>query len=268
MNEKNELFNLAPPGHTMMIDEGLPGGYFKDLLLTAGHLIESVKLGYGTAMLYNAVTLEYKAMACEEIAPHILLFTGGTLFEYMYLKGKAFTFIDWAAGRGFGGMEISNSRAGLSWDKIHDLARAIREAGLEPVLEIGSKFEPMAAADGSISKVWTASDWAEALTIATQIDHAAKIILEGRASGAGGIYYNSKNPRDEPIEALEAMHPDHADRWIIEAPEKSQQVEMIRRFGASIGLGNIRPGDVFGVAALRTSLRMDTFFLETDLPRS
>ena len=50
------------------------------------------------------------------------------------------------------------------------------------------------------------------------------------------------------------------DNVIWEAPIKSQQVWLIKQFGANVNLGNIPPNEVIPLETLRLGLRGDTFF--------
>jgi phosphosulfolactate synthase len=48
------------------------------------------------------------------------------------------------------------------------------------------------------------------------------------------------------------------DRLIWEAPLKSQQEYFILRFGPDVSFGNIPPGDLLALEALRAGLRFET----------
>ena len=45
---------------------------------------------------------------------------------------------------------------------------------------------------------------------------------------------------------------------IFEAPQKEQQVQLIKRFGPDVNLGNIPPADVLPLETMRLGLRSDT----------
>ena len=48
---------------------------------------------------------------------------------------------------------------------------------------------------------------------------------------------------------------------LFEAPNKNQQVYLIKRFGPTVNLGNIKPKEVLAVESLRRGLRGDTFLM-------
>ena len=87
---------------------------------------------------------------------------------------------------------------------------------------------------------------------------AYKVILEGRESGIGvGLYDNNGRFIEEDIDRLlEGISDPRVILW--EAPQKDQQQELITRFGPNVNLGNIPPGEVMAVEALRVGLRADT----------
>jgi phosphosulfolactate synthase len=85
---------------------------------------------------------------------------------------------------------------------------------------------------------------------------AWKVIVEGREGGTVGIY-----------DARGAIQGDLADELVaalgvaslvFEAPQKSQQVWLIQRYGAQVNFGNIPPEEMLSVATLRCGLRSDT----------
>jgi len=48
------------------------------------------------------------------------------------------------------------------------------------------------------------------------------------------------------------------DRLIFEAPQREQQVWLLRAFGPDVSLGNIPAAEVLGLETLRLGLRADT----------
>jgi phosphosulfolactate synthase len=85
------------------------------------------------------------------------------------------------------------------------------------------------------------------------------VTIEGRESGMGvGIFDEKGGCKDEQIrEVLEHIPNRHLLLW--EAPQKSQQVHLIRMLGPEINLGNISAQDILALEALRRGLRSDTF---------
>jgi len=85
---------------------------------------------------------------------------------------------------------------------------------------------------------------------------AWKVIAEARESGTAGIYRADGEVRTGLID--EIAHAVDPERLIFEAPRRSQQVWLLKRFGTDCNLGNIAPGDVLSLETLRLGLRADT----------
>jgi phosphosulfolactate synthase len=85
---------------------------------------------------------------------------------------------------------------------------------------------------------------------------AWKVIAEARESGTAGIYRPTGEIRQGLID--EITHAIPSERLLFEAPQKEQQVYLIRRFGPDVNLGNIAPDDVLALETLRLGLRSDT----------
>ena len=85
---------------------------------------------------------------------------------------------------------------------------------------------------------------------------AWKVIAEARESGTAGIYRATGEPRTGLIE--EIAHAVDPGRVIFEAPQREQQVWLLRHFGTECNLGNIAPADVLSLETLRLGLRSDT----------
>ena len=91
------------------------------------------------------------------------------------------------------------------------------------------------------------------------------MIAEARESGTVGIYRPNGKAHVMLINKIVAKVP--VDKIIWEAPIKSQQVYMIKQFGANVNLGNIAPFEVIALESLRMGLRSDTFFQFLDSPK-
>ena len=85
---------------------------------------------------------------------------------------------------------------------------------------------------------------------------AWKIVAEARESGTAGIYRNNGELRfgliDEIISKIDSQY------LLFEAPQKSQQVWFIKKFGHLVNLGNIAVDDIIALETLRLGLRSDT----------
>ena len=77
-----------------------------------------------------------------------------------------------------------------------------------------------------------------------------------RNTALSGLYRSSGEIRTGLIEEIE-IQIDTA-RLMFEAPQKAQQVWLIKHFGANVNLGNIPPGEVIALETMRQGLRADT----------
>jgi phosphosulfolactate synthase len=91
---------------------------------------------------------------------------------------------------------------------------------------------------------------------------AWKVITEARETGTAGIFRGDGEVRMGLID--EIVHAVDPNRLLFEAPQKSQQVWFVRRFGANVNLGNVPPEEVIALETLRLGLRADT--LKTVIP--
>lgn len=233
----------------MLIDEGIHPMLLEYALLCP---TSCVKLAYGTALLTEPHILEWKRTSCVNVGA--IMFTGGTLLEWAALRGSVEEIIDWAAASGFHAMEISNTMKSFTWSQTEKLCHRIKAAGMNVLIEIGAKFE---APDAPRK---TAADWTGEILMALECD-PWRIVLEGRASGTAGIFRHDGSFEEEALRCLDRfiLEQKIKTRFIIEAPQKAQQVRLISRYGRDVGLGNIPVSDALSVSALRTGLRMDTF---------
>jgi phosphosulfolactate synthase len=85
---------------------------------------------------------------------------------------------------------------------------------------------------------------------------AAKIIVEGRGSGTGGMYNQEGAADMRIIDAVLEVLP--LDDIIFEAPQESQQIFFIREYGPNVNLANIPFEDVLFLETERVGLRFDT----------
>jgi phosphosulfolactate synthase len=85
---------------------------------------------------------------------------------------------------------------------------------------------------------------------------AWKVVTEGRESGTVGLYRQSGEIRTGLIEEMEVQI--DTSRLIFEAPQKAQQVWLVKHFGCNVNLGNIAPQEVISLETIRQGLRADT----------
>lgn len=234
-------------GVTHVLDGGLPLRAVDDVLAGTAGIVDVWKLGWGTA--YVDPGLADKLAVCRRHG--VLTCAGGTLLEAAWRQGASEAFLDWAHAVGFDAVEVSSGAAPMpAKDKRLLIERAV---GRFTVLaEVGSK-DP----DAPVS----ADAWVD--DAADDVHAGARwVVAEGRESGRAGLYRPDGSVRAELVEALASRV--GLDRVVFEAPRKSQQAWLLRRFGPDVSLGNVAANEILGLEALRLGLRADT--LTTLLP--
>lgn len=233
-------------GLTMVMDKGLGLSQTRELLELAAPYIDFIKLGFGTSVLYSPGLLREKIRLARDAGVHV--YPGGTFLEIAVVQHKLEAYLEKVARLGYTYVEVSDGTISLDRARRDEAIRRARSLGLGVLAEVGKK---------------DARDRVSLATIREEIlaDLAAgaeKVIIEGRESGQGVVIYDRRGKvRVAELEALVAGVPSVAC-LIWEAPQKHQQQELILRFGANVNLGNIPPGEVLALEALRRGLRGDT----------
>jgi phosphosulfolactate synthase len=236
-------FDLGLPprtaGLTHVIDKGLGPRGWEDVLEVSGHLIDVVKLGWGTS--YVTKSLERKLAVLKD-KPVVI---GGTFFEVVYVKDRLEEYKLWLTGLGLTHVEISDGTVDIPRDRKLELIADF--AGDFTVLsEVGSK-------DSSVE--YGVDEWTRWLR--EELDAGAwKVITEAREGGTAGIFDAGGGMRTELIgEIAEAVG---VANVIFEAPSKAAQAWFVKQFGPEVNLGNIPPEEVIPLETLRLGLRGDT----------
>ncbi len=231
---------------TMVIDKGLGPAATADLLAVAADSIDFVKLAFGTAVLYPPDVLARKIRDIR--AAGVEVYPGGTLLEAAVYQGAAREFLSCARQLGFTYIEVSSGTIDLAPTTRRDLIRRARDMGFGVLTEVGRKDPARPLVPQELA------EQAEA----DREDGAFKVIVEGRDAGRSvGIYDDAGRIRDEVLEAIVAALPD-PDAIIWEAPQPQQQAALLVRLGSAASFGNVQPGDVVTLEAMRRGLRGDT----------
>lgn len=233
-------------GQTMVIDKGMGLTQTGDLLELAGDFVEFIKLTFGTAALYTPALLRAKIALIQSYG--IDVYPGGTFLEIALTQGALEPYLERARELGFTCIEVSDGTISLSREERWDAIKLARAYGFQVITEVGKKeggaeFDP---------------EEAGAQIKADLEAGASKVIVEGRESGMGaGVFAADGSVRTDHLEQIAGRLPDPSVlMW--EAPLKTQQEELIARFGPNVNLGNIPPADVLALEALRCGLRGDT----------
>ncbi|MEI6124472.1 MAG: phosphosulfolactate synthase [Bacteroidota bacterium] len=229
-------------GITMVMDKGLSVAEAENLVSASGHLIDFVKLGFGTSLITGH--LEQK-IACYKSA-NIRVYLGGTLFEAFVIRNAFEQYVKLLEVLKLDTVEISDGSMRMS---LLDKCNFIKELSKNfyVISEVGSK-------DASVN-ICTA-DWVRLMQ--AELDAgSSKVIAEARESGNVGIFDANCKANTNMIGEI-SSHID-ANHIIWEAPIKAQQVWFIKQFGSNVNLGNIASGEVIALETLRLGLRGDTF---------
>jgi phosphosulfolactate synthase len=222
-----------------VIDKGLGPRGWEDVLEVSGHLIDVVKLGWGTS--YVTKGLERK-LAVLQGKPVVL---GGTFFEVVYVKDKLDEYKRWLAELGLTHVEISDGTVEIP-----------RQRKLELIAEFARDFTVLSEVGSKDSSVeHTADEWKQWLQ--EELDAGAwKVITEAREGGTAGIFDAGGGMRTELIGEIAAVV--GTENVIFEAPNKAAQAWFVKEFGPEVNLGNIPPDEVIPLETLRLGLRGDT----------
>ena len=234
-------------GVTSVMDKGLGPGEVSNLLAIAAEWVDVVKLGWATARLTPAAALREKVRIYT--AAGIPTCSGGTFLEIAFAQNRVQEFLDGARDLGLAMVEVSNGVHPMSEEDKLGLIATAREAGFRVWSEVGKK-DPVDDARLTLED--------RVVAVLRELEAGAeKVILEGRESGTVGIYDGAGKPADELIHRI--IERTGIDRIVFEAPQKSQQLWMIRTFGRHVNMGNVPLSEALPLATLRTGLRGDTF---------
>ena len=233
-------------GVTMVIDKGLGLNATRDLIDSAGDVIDFIKLTFGTSAFLD---LRYLAEKVEMVKDaDIYICPGGTFLEVSVWQGTYSKYLKRCKEIGFNAIEFSDGTIEIDTKIRTDCIKRAVDMGFKVVSEVGKK-DPNEAIAVSKMHEEIAADLANG---------SYKVIVEAREAGKGvGIYDKDGKPKTDEVEAIIKGVEDITKlEW--EAPIKNQQQFLILRFGLNVSLGNVPPEDILALEALRNGLRGDT----------
>ena len=235
----------------MVIDGGLPTHYFVDVVGSFSGLIDVMKLGWGTSLVTD--DLKYKIDALREA--NVDFYFGGTLFEKFVSQGRYDDWRTFCDRFGCRHVEVSNGTIDMTnAEKATYIERAARDFNVYS--EVGYK-------ESARSEEMLAHHWIE--YIQQDLDAGASMVItEARESGKSGICSANGELRTGLIDEI-ADSGLNLDKVLFEAPNKDLQIQLIRKFGSEVNLGNISTSDIVALETLRLGLRGDTL-LDWDDP--
>lgn len=240
---------LAAPrrrGWTMVIDKGMSPAATRGLTEVAGSYIDLWKLPFGTSALYPERVLKEKVNGL--LQQGLDVYPGGTFLEIAILQGHLERFYEACREVGFTAVEVSDGTIPLSPRERRAAITTAVDFGFIVFSEIGKKDPQEHIPASALHRIME-----EDLQAGVR-----GIIVEGRESGQGvGIYDRDGEILEDELTKIVKACP-APDRLIWEAPQKTQQEELIVRFGPNVNLGNIPPSEALALEALRRGFRADT----------
>jgi len=233
-------------GINLLIDNGYPTGYFKDVIESMSDKIDFVKFGWCTSSVSTNIEEKIAILKVNKIN---YLF-GGTLFEKFLQQNKLEEFKSFLRKHDCQYMEVSNGTIDIS---NTEKCKYIKEFSKEfkVLSEVGLK-------DSQKSEEMSPKKWIEYML--EDLDAGSfKVITESREDGDSGVCRSSGELRIGLIEEIIESKLNLSD-LIFEAPNKKLQVHFVKKLGTNCNLGNIAFADVISLETVRLGLRSDTFF--------
>lgn len=233
-------------GRTMIIDDGLPLAYARDLVALGSDYIDLAKIKTGTARLYPRAQLVQKLKLYKR--HRIQPFLGGQFHEYVFATQgeKALpAYYREARALGFEAIEISDNVVPLSDAQRRQQIRNAVRAGLVVYGEVGSK-ETLSKPKLLVGQARLCFDAGAALVLV----EAAELVEKGKLR---------KKTLDLLVRSLDMS------RVMIELPGpwisdvRSCDVEdmkkaLVQALGPDVNLANVPPASIIDTEATRTGL--------------
>ncbi|MBE6488884.1 MAG: phosphosulfolactate synthase [Methanosphaera stadtmanae] len=233
--------------NTMVLDKGLGYNTVEDSLKLTGNYFNLLKFGWGTSILYEKELIKDKNELYQSY--DIKTYTGGTLFELANKNNKIEEFFEELDNLGFNAVEISDGSTNIDETTRYSCIEMAKDAGFYTLSEVGKK-NPQKDHEYSIED--------RINLINRDMEHNADmVIVEGRESGKNiGIYDEKGNVKEDELQAIAENVKQQKLMW--EAPNKSQQIDLILTFGNDVNLGNVNFNEIISLETLRRGLRGDT----------
>ena len=213
--------------------------------------IDYVKIGWGLPLLVETEMLKERIRQYHEYDVDVGL--SGTLMELAVIRGDARKLFEEAWVLGFNLVEISSGIVDIPLQERLELADYAHSLGFRVTFEVGKK-DP--------TRKLSLHGLIEEVRAALEFGKIWKVVIEGREFGrASCIFDDEGNLKSDWFSTLISLF-DHED-LIFEAPLVKQHVELIRRLGPNVNLGNVRLEDVLSLESLRLGIRGDTFLIKS-----
>jgi len=233
-------------GITMVMDKGMGLNALDDLLRVCGEYIDILKMTAGTALLCEQSLVQEKIQRLKDRKVDVML--GGTLAEIAIDQKNYMEYLKFSKSLGCTVIEVADGSIVLPLQERRGAVQKALDMGFRVITEVG-KEDP----DEMLSIEETSS------IISWDVESGANLInLEAREFGNVGIYQEDGSIREDMLAAIQKAVPDESS-LLWEAPLFAQQLDLIRRLGNGVNLGNIQPSDVLRLETIRRGLIGDTF---------
>ncbi len=236
-------------GITMVLDKlALPNECL--ILDDLAEYVDYVKIGWGLSTIISRERLSQRIKLYHDY--NIDVGIGGTILEIFELRGKVDRLLSEAWTLGVDIVEVSSGIVDISLDRRIEIAEMAAKMGFKVTFEVGKK-NPL--------KRLTQPVVLQEIGRALSSEHVWKVIIEGREFGVSSCIYDGEGDiKEDWLAAItSAASPEDL---IFEAPLVKQQIELIKRIGPNVNLGNVKMEDVLSLESLRRGVRGDTFLMK------
>lgn len=250
-----EKFITVPEetGMVMVMEKEFGPAGAADWAKLAAGVVDIVKCTFGTGALYDEDTLRQKNEIYKNAGFSTMI--GGTLTEVAilsaggYSKTHLHSYLQYAKSLGFAHIEFSDGTIYVPPEQRGDIIRLCINEGFTVISEVGKKDPKKDAQLRTEQRI--------ALMKKDLENGSAMVIIEAREGGKG-IGVMDRDGKVDFAELDVIIAAVGLENTMIEAPDKGQQQTIFMRYGPGANIGNVQPGDVMSVGALRAGLRGDT----------
>lgn len=229
------------------MDKGLSLEEARNFMSISHPYVDLVKLGFGTAF----VTPNLKEKLAVYQSFNVPVYFGGTLFEAFLIRNQFEDYINVCKEFGIQYMEVSDGSISIPHAEKCGYIEKLTRVGIV-LSEVGSK---------DAAHIIPPYKWIELMKAELEAG-STYVIAEAREAGNVGIYRGSGEVREGLVQEILTQIPEEKILW--EAPQKAQQLYFLELIGCNVNLGNIAPGEMIALEAMRIGLRGDTFELYLD----
>ncbi len=234
-------------GMTMVIDTCVGLQMLRDVLQLSNKYIDHWKCSYGVSAVMPSNILHQKLEMLNEY--NINTFPGGTLLEAAIIQKNCQSYMVRAKEIGFHSAEISDGTITLPSVRRRNAILCALENGLIPITEVGKKDptkqpSPEELSDQILQDLYWGAEY---------------VIVDARESGCGvGIFDQQGDMKLDVFMKILSAIGKKVEKVIWEAPLKKQQVELIKKIGPNVNLGNVNPMDILLLESLRLGLHYES----------